>query len=703
MPPGENGTADLVKKILNRREKKEVKENEDSSVLHDETPEPLPSVSQTQPTRFPAQMNEDRMEVADMGNLTAADLRKSSIGKFKTSNSCVSSLKLFVLVPASIRKDKRKGSKWNQPTPQWPSASTSNSSMVAPHQNMNPQHFVNPWNTNPMILAMQKQTQMPLVVPQSTSHPVLNNKMRTLRLDGTKDHLLRFYHETAIIFNDLGEPHDIKFSAGQSRVVIDDQYKADLNFNDSYKPMVIGTQVHQIKFGSPTRELYIDNNFYECYFNNQPTQIVLNDQLRMVRIEGNAPEVKIGRKRNDLVLGLINIVIDAEIMVPVFLDTTVQYFEYKGKIFTLQFADFFLSVVINNEPFKVEFGGLPKNYVLNGQKHFIRFTGLPDNVTPGRVNMRGMRRTHLFRNCKSPPMIEPLESNEGLDINQLVENDMRIQPQGNEVPMMAQSNPLPPNMIPGIGHEAQGAPAIGVPNLDINDLLKQLVATGIIGGAGSSTAPEPAKNNVKKAKSPDRPDNSRRTRGRQPEEKRVPVIPVSLNRPETIKQRQQAIVDTLYSGTQCSSCGLRFPPEQTMKYTQHLDWHFRQNRRERDSRRRAHFRKWYYNQSDWIKYEEIEDLDERGKSMRVHLKFNLLKYSHFNQQKRTFSRHNKSIQRWIKVMIRTWRVEQAIRKVLPLSVVQLDQMMSIVAVICVMINLINSTMKKLKSGICVQL
>lgn len=617
MPPGENGTSDLVKKILGR--KKEVKEREDSPPEQEETPEPTVNVPPKHQTRFNPVNSEpvERIEdVADMGNLTAADLRKSSMGEFLQACKSKKFCHDHVSVPASIRKDKRKGSKWNQPTPQWPQSSAARAPAMTsnlPLQNMMPQHFVNPWESNPMIQAMQKQTQMPLVVPQSTSHPVLNNKMRTLRLDGTKDHLLRFYHETAIIFNDIGEPHDIKFSSGQSCVIIDDQFSADLNFNDIYKPIFIDSNVHQIKFGSPTRELYIDNNFYECYFNNQVTQIVLNDKVRMVRIEGKAPEVKIGRKRSDLVLGLINIVIDAEIVVPVFLDTTVQYFEYKSKIFTLQFADFFLSVVINNEPFKVEFGGLPKNYMLNGHKHFIRFTGLPDNVAPGRVNMRGMRRTHLFKNCKSPPLIAPLEpiANEGVDIGQLVENDMRIQPQQND----GMSNHLAPNMIPGIGHEAQGAPAIGVPNLDINDLLKQLVANGIIGGAGAANPPETSKSNGKKDKSPDRVEDSRRARNYQPEEKRS-ILPVSLSRPDTVKKRQHAIVDTLYCGIQCSSCGLRFPPEQTMKYSQHLDWHFRQNRRERDSKRRAHFRKWYYNQSDWIKYEEIEDLEERGKFMR---------------------------------------------------------------------------------------
>lgn len=49
-----------------------------------------------------------------------------------------------------------------------------------------------------------------------------------------------------------------------------------------------------------------------------------------------------------------------------------------------------------------------------------------------------------------------------------------------------------------------------------------------------------------------------------------------------------------------------------MKYSQHLDWHFRQNRRDKDSARHAHSRKWYYDVSDWIQFEEIEDLEERG-------------------------------------------------------------------------------------------
>lgn len=85
MPPGENGTADLVKKILSRKDKaKDVKEREDSpaSNSQDETPEIVPPKQPRFVVNQPS--SEERMEQAeDMGNMTAADLRKSSIGEFR--------------------------------------------------------------------------------------------------------------------------------------------------------------------------------------------------------------------------------------------------------------------------------------------------------------------------------------------------------------------------------------------------------------------------------------------------------------------------------------------------------------------------------------------------------------------------------------------------------------------------------------------
>jgi pre-mRNA cleavage complex 2 protein Pcf11 len=602
--PNSEAPVEHLKKILGRNDKNKSKEK--PIEIDDDVVMVQPPVKQQQIITNDIQQIEEK---SDLG-MTPAELRKNSEGKqymkFNKKFKKFNFISKF-LVPGQ-RKDKRRGTKWGEPiataNQSWAQRSTMQQPLPPVHL-MNLTHFNNPLDTNPFVLAVRAQSQMALVVPQSLTQPILNTKLRTLRLDGTNDHLLRFYNETAIIFNEVGEPRDIRFSAGQCRIIIDDQYSIEMSFNAGYKPIIIEGVLHQIKFGTPTRELYIDNNFYECYFNNQTTQIVLNDKIRMVRIEGHAPEVKIGAKRNDLVLGMINIVIDANAMIPVFLDTTIQYFEYKGKIFTLQFADFFLTVILNNEPFKVEFGDMPKCFTLNGEKHFIRFTGLPDNVQPGRVNLLGMRRTHLYRNCRSPPIIENIDNN--VDLNKAIENDMRM----NNPPPITIPPPTSTNItggIPGIVDQVE------VPEININDLLQKLVANGIIGGnttenstaSSSTSAPPPVQSNIVKESSPDVANKM--------QDIKSSIRPVNLSIPETIKKRQKGIVDTLYSGIQCSSCGLRFPPEQTMRYSQHLDWHFRQNRRERDSKRKAHFRKWYYNQSDWIKYEEIEDADEKEKN-----------------------------------------------------------------------------------------
>ena len=86
----------------------------------------------------------------------------------------------------------------------------------------------------------------------------------------------------------------------------------------------------------------------------------------------------------------------------------------------------------------------------------------------------------------------------------------------------------------------------------------------------------------------------------------------SIARVSFSRSKQPGLVAALYSGMQCSGCDARFPPEYTLRYSHHLDWHFRQNRRERDSARRAHSRHWHYDLSDWMQYEDVEDLEERS-------------------------------------------------------------------------------------------
>lgn len=88
-----------------------------------------------------------------------------------------------------------------------------------------------------------------------------------------------------------------------------------------YRPVY----VFRIKLGAPTRELYIDDRWYECYFGGMPITVDLGGKKVSVKLEGPPPLVKIGTvKRTDLVVAKINLIINARNMVPVFLDAKPQ-------------------------------------------------------------------------------------------------------------------------------------------------------------------------------------------------------------------------------------------------------------------------------------------------------------------------------------------------------------------------------------------
>lgn len=381
-------------------------------------------------------------------------------------------------------------------------------------------------------------------------------KERTINIDGIPREI-RFYDETAIAFMDgtaSREPKEIGFQSGERRLCVNNNESIVLAFNDSYKPFIINGKPFQIRFGSPTRELYIDNEWYECYFGDPAVGIVLDGNLHSFRVDGPPPQVRIGCMRTDLVAGKVDMYVDINIKVSLFLDAQEQTFFVNNKMHTIQFADYFLTVLIDNMPYPIQYGSMPTKYRLDNSDHYIRFSVLPNDIVPGKVFVRNMKRTPLHRDLVSPPppTANTARSNDTNDSNVIASS------------------------------ESSGAPALP---MNITDLYQKLLATGIL-----NTVKETAK------------------------EKKEKVSPISLSKPDSLKKRQMAIIHSIYSGMQCSSCGLRFPLEQTMKYSQHLDWHYRQNRRERDSARKAHSRKWYYEVADWIQYEEIENVDEREKN-----------------------------------------------------------------------------------------
>ena len=58
---------------------------------------------------------------------------------------------------------------------------------------------------------------------------------------------------------------------------------------------------------------------------------------------------------------------------------------------------------------------------------------------------------------------------------------------------------------------------------------------------------------------------------------------------------------------QCTNCGVRYSPNEAIAYQKHKDWHFRMNKNKQAHHKRAHSRRWYLQNSDWIISHEIED------------------------------------------------------------------------------------------------
>lgn len=544
--------------------------------------------------------------------------------------------------------------------------------------------------------------QMGNLLSQQPQLPVTENQS-TMKIDNINREI-RYYNDVAIVFMDWDQPKEIGFQTGTRRISCDDQWSMNLTFNAPNVTWMIDGRPHQVRLGAPTRELYIDNEWYECYVGD-PCRIELDGKIRTLMIDGPPPQVRIGESRPDLVAGKISIIIDAKVMVPVYLDAREQQFEVDGHMQTVQFADYFMTVLINKEPIAVEFGGLPKSFYVHGQKHFMRFTPLPAGVVPGQFYVHGMLRTPEKRHIPSPPpphlqqqqqsgvlhsnlmlshpppalmipppltMPPPNKLSNGLDMLTSILPGL-ASPQMPLVLGQDQQQQLPPSQTIGYNLENNGQVANSnnggatnpLGNVNVNDLFQKLLATGILGKQPVVPAPVTAAAPIVEERREEVNNSSQRAggagggynnnnnhhhnqRGRKgqrgvaakgelsPASATAPatikaaasgssapiltkdkIIPVDLSQTVTIKARQLAVVQQVYLGMQCSSCGVRFPPEQTMKYSQHLDWHFRQNRRDRDSVRKAHSRKWYYDVDNWIQYEEIEDLEERGKREKV--------------------------------------------------------------------------------------
>lgn len=409
---------------------------------------------------------------------------------------------------------------------------------------INPNVEMTTRTNSPPCIENYNTGELPLADPLVLDY-IEQDTMRTINIDG-RPREIRFYDETAIVIMSWDDPREISFQNGTRLITFDDKESFTLSFNDAYREVSIGGKLHRIRLGAPTRELYIDDKWYECFFGGPGIGIQIDGKMKVVKLDGPPPHVKIGTvKRTDLVAGKINLIINARQMVPVFLDAKPQKFDIEGKLHTLRFVDALKTVLINDIPFKVEFGGLPKPITVHDKKHFIRFSVLPKGIRPGYVNIANMEGEKLVLSPKPEhessepadvPATNPNEpalpmfrkkrkitGRESPDSNRnspthntmsqlgpldvlssiitspmmstnmngyQIDVDTSAQDSQDSFPIV--TKPINNNEIPGLSQESvPGAPFLPG-SLNINELFQKLVASGIVTSAKESS-PQPPK------------------------------------------------------------------------------------------------------------------------------------------------------------------------------------------------------------------
>merc|ERR1719195_1054029 len=406
---------------------------------------------------------------------------------------------------------------------------------------------------------------------------------------------IRFYGETAAIVMEDNKVCELSFKPDPEdrNVIIDDSIVIYTCVNQGYKEFEVDGEKHEIKIGPPTRELWIDGKWYECYFNNR-VGVMIGSHMHEVFLDGQPPNVDIGEPRPDLCLGRIYALLDGNMKgrIPIFLDRKPQRIDIAGKPHIIQFVDGFKTLTINGHPFRSDFGGFPMVISVLGKKHYLRLTALP----------RGINLDHL------PP---------GPSSSTLSPRSPGAQLRGPS-PSSSSMPPAPPAPIPPpVGANDTDASK----NVDVNAIFASLQkfdwsGFGVnIGGSGGGGIPgltvtEPEVPAMEVKPPPELVPQPVIKNTPNLKVASAPIKPIVLaSHHASLKERQESIIEQLYRAAdlQCKSCGVRFSKEEMPQYTSHLDWHFRMKRREKDNAKRAQSRKWYFEKNDWIESDEIED------------------------------------------------------------------------------------------------
>ncbi|OWF46603.1 uncharacterized protein LOC110455499 isoform X2 [Mizuhopecten yessoensis] len=400
---------------------------------------------------------------------------------------------------------------------------------------------------------------------------------RKILIDGTMSELKLDRAIPCVVINN--KKRGIRFD-GPPREIIVDNINYVVPVDDCVK-IRINNRPHYLAFGGPAHEVILDGKWFEVKFGGPAKEISLGNRVIHVRLEGPPPEVKI-----------LNEIIE--------------------------------------EP-----ESAPTRYGPPKAVQDLRPDGLPQHLQPSGPGQQGPPALMMGGPMDQQPMMQGMMPPGQMMMNSIQSQPVMSQPgQPTYSGMMPPQNPMLPTQMPGMMPAVSGAMTnvfpgqapVQAPNplMNVSSLLQRLMATGIIPpkdtekNDNTETTETPKPPEIKTSKNDNTKTGSINEKDfikpvfKQVKIKDVPDL--TELKTEKLKQLHEGVIQSLFSGIQCSACGQRFSAQQTERYREHLDWHFRQNRRDKDDAKVTKYRRWYYDVSDWITYEEIDESEGKGRS-----------------------------------------------------------------------------------------
>ncbi|XP_069130811.1 pre-mRNA cleavage complex 2 protein Pcf11-like [Argopecten irradians] len=453
--------------------------------------------------------------------------------------------------------------------------------------------------------------------------------------------LKMFYHGLPRNIWIDGIMRDLRVDAPPKIIVIKD--KEHTIRIDGRDLMILVDNKEMGVFGGPPRYVFIDNNRCEFRFDPPPRKILIDGTMCELKLDRAVPCIVINNKKRgirfdgpprEIIVDNVNYLVPVDDCVKIRVNNRPHYLAFGGPAH---------EVILDGKWFEVKFGGPAKEISLGNRVVYVRLEGPPPEVKildeiidePEAVPMRHPGPQAPQHIQPGGPMMMPAGPMEPQPLmpGMMQPGPMMMDPVTQQ-PVMGQpgpayggvmpQNPVVPAPMPGMMPVGSGE--AGFPNqvpaqpaagnqMNIDSLLQRLMAAGIIQGKDKSEKPtEETPTPPTETQNPKaiKKENFIKPVFKQVKIKDVPNL--TELKTDKLKQLHEGVIQSLFSGIQCSACGQRFSASQTDRYREHLDWHFRQNRRDKDDAKVTKYRRWYYDVSDWVTYEEIDESEDKGRS-----------------------------------------------------------------------------------------